>query len=82
MQIIKIVTPQIRKELKHLAEETHADRTLLFEFSNGSSNLVGLPFLYLTATCEILTPTTESVSQKISEIEHYFFFWKKLKSQI
>lgn len=79
----KIVTPQIRKELKHLAEETHADRTLLFEFSNGSSNLVGLPFLYLTATCEILTPTTESVSQKYQKLNTTLFatFLEKLEDK-
>jgi hypothetical protein len=27
---------------------------MLLEYSNGSSNLVGLPFLYITATVEIL----------------------------
>jgi len=50
----KNITPKINKELNLLAEEIGADRALLFEFSNGNSNLVGLPFLYHTATSEVI----------------------------
>ena len=55
--------PEIRKILSNLAIETLADRALLFEFSNGTSNLVGLPFLYMTATCEVVKPNVSQVAQ-------------------
>lgn len=64
----KTVMPEIRNILSHLAEETGADRALLFEFSNGNSNLVGLPFLYTTATCEVVRPAILPVSQQYQRI--------------
>lgn len=64
----KNVTPKIRNKLLYLAKEVNADRVLVFEFSNGSSNLVGLPFLYTTATCEVITAGTSVVSQKYQKI--------------
>jgi len=42
--------------LSDLAEETNANRAIVFEFSNGTTNLVGLPFLYMTAAAEVATP--------------------------
>lgn len=62
MSYRKKITPQIKKELSKLAEEIGGDRALLFEYSNGTSNLIGLPFLYATATCEVVTPQTAPVS--------------------
>ena len=50
----KNITPKVRQTLSDLALEVNADRALLFEFSNGTSNLIGLPFLYLTATSEVV----------------------------
>lgn len=44
-----------------MVEEIEADRALLLEYSNGSSNLVGLPFLYITATVEVLNHNIHSV---------------------
>lgn len=64
----KSITPEIRKHLSNLAEETGADRALLFEFSNGNSNLVGLPFLYATATCEVVRPTIPLVSSQYQRV--------------
>jgi hypothetical protein len=57
----KNIMPVIREEISQLAKEIGADRVLVFEYSNGSSNLVGLPFLYMTATNEVVTPGTASV---------------------
>jgi len=64
----KNITPKIRKELLELAEEVGADRALVFEFSNGNTNLVGLPFLYVSATCEVVTPGTSPVSSQYQKI--------------
>ena len=64
----KKILPKIRKELSHLAEETKSDRALLFEFSNGSYNLIGLPFLYATATCEVTTQNTFPVLNKYQKV--------------
>lgn len=64
----KTITPKIRTELLELAQEIKADRVLVFEFSNGSSNLVGLPFLYMSATCEVITPGTTPVSAQYQKL--------------
>lgn len=69
----KNITPEIRKMLLELGREIDADRTLLFEYSNGNSNLVGLPFLYITATCEVLKPHISSVSQDYQRINTSLF---------
>ena len=85
----KKVVPKIKKLLSSLAEEIEADRAFLFEYSNGSSNLVGLPFLYLTATLEVLKPGMHSVinnykktnvsiiSDFIEKVERDTFFYVK-----
>lgn len=64
----KNIAPKIRSELLDLAQEIKADRVLVFEFSNGSSNLVGLPFLYMTATYEVITPGTATVSTQYQRV--------------
>lgn len=64
----KSILPKIRKELSDLAITTKSDRALLLEFSNGSSNLVGLPFLYVTATCEVVTKNTTPVLHKYQKL--------------
>lgn len=69
----KNVTPEIRKLLGGLAKETNADRAILFEYSNGSSNLVGLPFLYVTATCEVVKPGVHTVAMQYQRISTTLF---------
>ncbi len=64
----KNVSPKIRAEILEVAEEIKADRVLVFEFSNGTSNLVGLPFLYLTATYEVTTPGTPPVALQYQKV--------------
>lgn len=64
----KNVSPKIRKMLSDVAEATTSDRALVFEYSNGNSNLVGLPFLYVTATCEVLKPNVSAVSHLYQRI--------------
>lgn len=69
----KVISPKIRSELSYLAKEIGADRALVFEFSNGSSNLVGLPFLYMSATSEVVTPGTQPVAIQYSKINTAIF---------
>lgn len=64
----KSVSPKIRTEILEVAEEIKADRVLVFEFSNGTSNLVGLPFLYVSATYEVTTPGTPPVALQYQKI--------------
>lgn len=64
----KNVAPKIRSEIRELASEIKADRVMVFEYSNGSSNLVGLPFLHMTATYEVVTPGTESVAPSYQKL--------------
>lgn len=64
----KNITPRIRQELSELAEEVGADRAIVCEFSNGSSNLIGLPFLYMSATYEVVTPGTLPISYQYQKI--------------
>ena len=79
----KTVTPKIRAEILDLAETVKADRVLVFEFSNGSSNLVGLPFLYMTATCEVTTPNTPTVGHQYQKLNTAIFseFLEKLEEK-
>lgn len=64
----KKISPKIRHILSDLAEELDADRALLLEFENGNSNLVGLPFLYTTATIEVNKLGTNSVAQNYQRV--------------
>jgi hypothetical protein len=59
----KQFTANVQEILQDLAAETHANRAILFEFSNGTTNLVGLPFLFMTAAAEVATPGLPLVSQ-------------------
>lgn len=54
--------------LQDLAEHTCADRAIVFEYSNGSSNLVGLPFIFVSAAAEVTTPGTSPVSLQYQRI--------------
>ncbi len=72
----KKVLPKIRTILSDLAETVGADRALLLEYSNGTSNLVGLPFLYVTATIEVLRQGMHSAAEQyqktnVSLISHF-----------
>lgn len=58
----KNITPKIRHTLSNLARDVDADRVVLLEFSNGNSNLVGLPFLYISATCEVVKRSVAPIS--------------------
>ena len=58
------ITPEVREELSDLAKKLNVDRTMLLEYSNGSQNLVGLPFLFLNATNEFVKAGVCSVSNK------------------
>lgn len=64
----RTVTKEIMQELSRLVNSTHADRAILWEFSNGSSNLAGLPFLFLNATAEVLSYGTVSAAHIYQKI--------------
>lgn len=57
----KNIIMEVSKILSDLILDTGANRALLFEFSNGSSNLAGLPFLFVNATSESVSLGTSSV---------------------
>lgn len=69
----KNVSIQIQKILSELIEDTNGDRALLFEFSNGISNLAGLPFLFINATSESLRSGTSSVAHLYQRINVSLF---------
>ena len=64
----KKASPRVRAILSDLVEELDADRGLLLEFENGNSNLVGLPFLYTTATAEVDKFGVPAVAQNYQRV--------------
>ena len=67
-KIRRVFEEGIKDNLTDLAKVTCADRALVLEYSNGTSNLVGVPFLYATATAEVVTPGTDLVSTQYQRI--------------
>lgn len=67
-KIRRIFEESVKDNLTDLAKVTCADRALVLEYSNGVSNLVGVPFLYATATAEVITPGTDIVSAQYQRI--------------
>lgn len=53
----------VQEILQDLASRTNSNRAIVFEFSNGTSNLVGLPFMFMTAAAEVATPGLSLMSQ-------------------
>ena len=69
----KNISPIINKNLSNLIVETNTDRALLFEFSNGTSNLAGLPFLFISATSESVSVGTQPVASIYQRINISLF---------
>ena len=69
----KNISPIINKKLSNLIVETNTDRALLFEFSNGTSNLAGLPFLFISATSESVSVGTQPVASIYQRINISLF---------
>lgn len=67
-KIRRVFEESVKDNLTDLAKVTCADRALVLEYSNGTSNLVGVPFLYATATAEVVTPGTDLVSTQYQRI--------------
>lgn len=59
---------EIQKILATLLDETGADRILLFEFSNSSHNLSGMPFLFVNATYEVVSDGILSTADTYNKI--------------
>ena len=64
----KNIIMEVSKVLSDLILDTGANRALLFEFSNGTSNLAGLPFLFVNATSESVSFNTSSVANSYQRI--------------
>lgn len=79
----KNITPKVRQILSELAEEVKADRAIVFEFSNGSSNLIGLPFLYVSATAEVVKRGVMPIASQYQKINVSIIaeFLEKLESK-
>lgn len=58
--------------LKDLAKETDTNRAIACEFSNGTSNLVGLPFLYMSIAAEVMCPGLDPIIEKYQRINVSF----------
>lgn len=69
----KNISPSIMKILSDLIIETKSDRAILFEFSNGTSNLAGLPFLFINATCESLSFGSTSTAHLFQRVNVSLF---------
>lgn len=66
--IRKQFSQNVKTILQELAEDTNSDRALVFEYSNGTKNLVGLPFLYTSAVAEVNTPELTPISHRFQKI--------------
>lgn len=62
------ISQEIQKVLTDLLEDLNVDRALLLEFANGTSNLVGLPFLFLNATSEAVSHNTVSAANVYQKV--------------
>ena len=69
----KNISPIITKILSDLIIESSGSRALLFEFSNGNSNLAGLPFLFINATSESLSIGTSSIGHLYQRVNISLF---------
>ena len=69
----KSISPAIMKILSQLLVDTNGDRALLFEFSNGTSNLAGLPFLFVNATCESLNHNSVGIAHLFQRVNVSLF---------
>lgn len=54
--------------LQDVAINACADRALVFEYSNGTSNLAGLPFLFASAAAEVTSTGTSPVALQYQRI--------------
>lgn len=64
----KQFSKDVHEILQDLAEHTATDRALVFEYSNGTSNVVGLPFLFMSAAAEVVTPNTQPVGANYQKV--------------
>ena len=66
--IRKQFSQNVKNILQELAQDTESDRALVFEYSNGTRNLVGLPFLYTSAVAEVNVPELNPISHRFQKI--------------
>lgn len=64
----KQFSQNVKDILQELSEDTDADRAIVFEYSNGTTNLVGLPFLYTSAVAEVNIPELDPISPRYQKI--------------
>lgn len=56
--------------MNHLVENYHVDRALVFEMHNGSQNLSGCEFLFLSAVSEVLSNRTDSLGANGYDLDY------------
>lgn len=64
----KKFSEKVNEILYDIAEKTHADKVLLFEYTNGTSNLIGLPFLFASVAAEVTKPGVPTVISQYQKI--------------
>jgi hypothetical protein len=64
----KQFSKDVKALLRNLAHDVKADRALLFEYTNGTSNLIGLPFVYASAASEVVAAGVSPVSHLYQKI--------------
>lgn len=69
----KNIATEVSHTLSELIMNTKINRAILFEFSNGSSNLAGLPFLFVNATCECFSVGAISIAYAYQRINVSLF---------
>lgn len=89
----KEASVEITKSLSNLVLECKVDRAVLFEYSNGTSNIAGLPFLFINSTYESLDINSSSICPDFQRVnssilanfifkleEHSYFYFKDIES--
>ena len=81
-KVRRAFTESTQDLLYELAENTDADRALVFEYSNGTQNLIGIPFLYASVTVEVTRPGVNPVAMQYQRMNLSIFnnFLSKLES--
>jgi hypothetical protein len=64
----KQFSQEVIELLQDVAIKACADRALVFEYSNGTSNLAGLPFLFASAAAEVTSAGTSPVALQYQKI--------------
>jgi hypothetical protein len=76
------VSYQVQLLIERTLMETHADRIMVMEFKNGSANICGLPFIFMSCTYETFTDNLLPIADRMKDkhISHYPTFLTELQT--